>query len=70
MGGVALGLLICLYFNFYPVVDRPNFVVTPLISFDSVFFPFFTIFLATIAAAIIPAYKASKINPIKAIWGE
>jgi len=69
-GGVALGLLICLYFNFYPVVDRPNFVVTPLISFDSVFFPFFTIFLATIAAAIIPAYKASKINPIKAIWGE
>jgi len=69
-GGIGLGLLICLYFNFYPVVDRPNFVVTPLISFDAVFIPFMTIFIATLASGIVPAYKASRINPIKAIWGE
>ena len=69
-GGVALGLLISLYFEHYPVVDRPNFVVTPLVSFSSVFWPFLSIFISTIASAIVPAYKASRINPIKAIWGE
>jgi len=68
LGGVALGAGFCLYYQFYPVVNRPNFVVKPLLKLSTFVVPAVVIFFATIIAGLYPAVKASKVNPVEAIW--
>lgn len=70
IGGLGLGGAFCLYYFQYPVVNRPNFVVKPLLRLSTFLVPALVIFFATIAAGLYPAVKASKVNPSDAIWKE
>ena len=70
VGGIALGGGLCYYYMHFPVVDRPNFVVKPLLKLSTFIIPAVIIFFATIVAGLYPAMKASRVNPVEAIWKE
>lgn len=70
LGGIFLGAGFCMYYNYYPVVNRPNFVVKPLLKLSTFLIPALVIFSATIVAGLYPAVKASRVNPVEAIWKE
>ncbi len=70
IGGVALGAGFCIYYMYYPVVNRPNFVVRPLLKLSTFLIPAVVIFFATLIAGLYPAVKASRVNPVDAIWKE
>jgi len=70
LGGLALGGGLSLYYMQYPVVDRPNFVVKPLLKLSTFIIPAITIFFATIIAGLYPAMRASRVNPVDTIWNE
>jgi len=68
LGGLGLGMGFSLYYLQYPVVNRPNFVVKPLLRLSTFIIPAIVIFTATLIAGVYPAVKASKVNPVDAIW--
>ena len=70
LGGLGLGAGLSFYYMQYPVVNRPNFVVKPLLKVSTFVIPAITIFFATIVAGLYPAMKASKVNPVDTIWKE
>ena len=70
VGGIALGAGLSLYYMQFPVVNRPNFVVTPLLKLSTFVIPAVVIFFATLLAGIYPAIKASTVDPVQAIWKE
>lgn len=70
VGGIALGTGFCLYYMQYPVVNRPNFVVRPLLKLSTFVIPSAVIFFATLLAGLYPAVKASTVDPLEAIWKE
>jgi len=69
-GGILLGGAICLYYSYYPVVDRANFVVSPYLTPWTFIIPAAILFISTVVSCIYPASKAARINPIDAIWGQ
>ncbi len=70
LGGMLLGGAICLYYHFHPVVDRANFVVSPYLTPWTFIIPAAILFISTVISCIYPASKASRINPIEAIWDQ
>lgn len=70
LGGIGLGAGLSLYYMQFPVVNRPNFVVTPLLKVSTFVIPAVVIFFATLLAGIYPAVKASTVDPVQAIWKE
>lgn len=67
--GAGFGSLLVFYYQHYPVVRRKNFVIYPYVTAFTFIIPMSVIFIMTILSGLYPAIKASKIDPIDAIWG-
>lgn len=67
--GAGLGSLLVMYYQHNPVVSRENFVIYPYVTPMTFIIPMSVIFIMTIVSGLYPAIKASRIDPIDAIWG-
>lgn len=69
LSGAGLGGLLVKYYQYNPVVSRENFVIYPYITPMTFIIPMVVIFIMTVVSGLYPAVKASKTDPIDAIWG-
>ena len=68
--GAGFGSLLVYYYHINPVVNRANFVIYPYVTTMTFLIPMVVIFIMTIVSGMYPAIKASKTDPIDAIWGK
>jgi ABC-type lipoprotein release transport system permease subunit len=67
--GVAAGWALVHWFTTHPVFDMEGFVVVPLVSLRTFVWPVLLVLGATVAAGVLPAWRASRVEPARVLRG-
>ena len=67
--GVAAGWALVHWFTGNPVFDMEGFVVVPLVGLRTFLVPVLLVLGATIAAGVLPAWRASRVEPARVLRG-
>ena len=67
--GCVVGWLAVRAFDAHPIFESADFVVRPVITASAFYEPVLVVLLATVLAALYPAYRATKLDPARVLRG-
>lgn len=68
--GLGLGFALVAWFQGHPIFHMDGFVLRPLLTAPAVLWPAATVLCATLLAGVVPALRAARIDPGRALRGE
>ena len=69
VAGCALGWGVARWFVSHPIFESDSFVVRPVLSASGFYEPALVVLIATVAASLHPAFRASRLEPARVLRG-
>jgi ABC-type lipoprotein release transport system permease subunit len=68
--GCGLGAALIAWFQAHPIFRSTDFVITPVVSPGTYLWPSLLVLTATLVAGVVPAWRASRIDPARILRGQ